>query len=128
MARPTADRLRLVILVVWIAGFLIGTASHVLDLIAGGADTYGEFPTALRVFWLSLTALDPLTVVLLLLRKRAGIILGPVVILADIAVNWTVFFTIGGNPLFGVVNQTVFAIFLLATAPVLWRWFRAAQR
>jgi len=32
-------------------------------------------------------------------------------------VNWTVFFTIGGNPLFGVVNHTLFAIFLLATAP-----------
>ncbi|PJJ55378.1 hypothetical protein [Compostimonas suwonensis] len=127
MTGSTADRLRLAILVIWIAGFLIGTASHVLDLIAGGADTYGEFPTALRVFWLSLTALDPLTVVLLLFRKRAGIVLGLVVILADIAVNWTVFFTIGGNPLFGVVNQTVFAVVLLATAPALWRWFRSAQ-
>ncbi|PJJ63686.1 hypothetical protein [Compostimonas suwonensis] len=127
MARPTADRLRIVILVVWIAGFLIGMASHVLDLIAGGADTYAGFPPALRVFWLSLTVLDPLTVLLLLLRKRAGIILGLVVILADIAVNWTVYFSIGGNPLFGVVNQTVFAIFLLATAPALWRWFRSAQ-
>ncbi len=126
MARPPADRLRIVILVVWIAGFLIGTASHVLDLIAGGADTYGDFPSGLRVFWLSLTVLDPLTVALLLLRKRAGIVLGLVVILSDIAVNWTVFFTIGGNPLFGVVNQTVFAVVLLATAPALWRWFRLA--
>lgn len=127
MGRPTTDRVRLVILVVWIAGFLVGTASHVLDLIAGGADTYGGFPPALRAFWLSLTVLDPLTVLLLLLRKRASIVLGLVVILADIAVNWTVYFTIGGNPLFGVVNQTVFAIFLLATAPALWRWFRSAQ-
>lgn len=127
MARPTADRLRLAIRVVWIAGFLVGTASHVLDLIAGGADTYGQFPTALRVFWSSLTVLDPLTVLLLLLRKRAGIILGLVVILADIAVNWTVLLTIGGNPLFGVVNQTLFAVFLLATAPALWRSFRSAQ-
>ncbi|MEZ3160987.1 hypothetical protein AB1K54_10645 [Microbacterium sp. BWT-B31] len=127
MSPSTADRLRLVILVVWITGFLIGTASHVLDLIVGGADTYSEFPPTLRVFWLSLTVLDPLTLLLLLLRKRAGIALGLVVILADITVNWTVFFTIGGNPLFGVVNQTVFAIFLLATAPALWRWFRSAQ-
>jgi hypothetical protein len=51
-----------------------------------------------------------------------------VVILADIAVSWTVFFTIGGNPLFGVVNQTMLAISLLATAPALWRWFPAEQR
>lgn len=127
MTRSTADRLRLVILVVWIAGFLIGTASHVLDLISGGTDAYDEFPTPLRMFWLSLTVLDPLTALLLLLRKLAGIILGVVVILADIAVNWTVFFTIGGNPLFGVVNQTLFAVFLLATAPVLWRWLRSVQ-
>ena len=35
-------------------------------------------------------------------------------------------FTIDGNPLFGVVNQTVFAVLLLAT--VLWRWFRFAQK
>ena len=34
-----------------------------------------------------------------------------------------VFATVGGNPLFGVVNQTVFAAILLATAPILWRWF-----
>lgn len=128
MTRPTSDRLRLVIQFVWIAGFLIGAASHVLDLISGGADTYGEFPTSLRVFWLSLTVLDPLTALLVLLRKRAGIVLGLVVILADITVNWAVFFTIGGNPLFGVVNQTVFAVFLLATAPALWRWFRSAQK
>lgn len=50
MACPTADRLRRAIQIVWIAGFLIGTASHVLDLIAGGDDTYGELPTALRMF------------------------------------------------------------------------------
>ena len=91
MGHPTTDRVRLVILVVWIAGFLVGTASHVLDLVAGGVDTYGGFPIALRAFWLSLTVLDPLTVLLLLLRKRAGIVLGLVVILADIAVNWTVY-------------------------------------
>lgn len=127
MARPTADRLRLTIQMIWIAGFLIGAASHVLDLIAGGADTYGEFPLALRAFWLSLTVLDPLTAMLLLLRKRVGIILGVVVILTDIAVNWSVFFTIGGNPLFGVVNQTLFAVFLLVTTPVLWRWFPSAS-
>ena len=53
--------------------------------------------------------LDPLAVLLLLLRKRAGIVLGLLIILADITVNWTVLLTIGGNPLFGVVNQTLFA-------------------
>lgn len=98
MTRTTAGRLRLAIQVVWIAGFLVGTTSHVLDLIAGGADTYGAFPPALRAFWLSLTVLDPVTALLLLVRKRAGIILGVVVILTDISVNWTDFFAIEVTP------------------------------
>ena len=113
----------MVILAIWIIGFLIGTTSHLLDLAAGGLRTYAEFPTALRLFWVSLTILDPVTAALLALRCRAGIVLALVVILTDITVNWTVFLTIAGNPLFGVVNQTLFAIILLTTAPILWRWF-----
>ena len=93
-----------------------------IDLILGGADTYEPFPMALRVFWISLTLFDPLVVVLLVLRRRVSVVLGLAVILVDIAVNWTVFFTIGGLSLCGVVNQTAFAIFLVATAAVLWRW------
>ena len=111
-----------VIQVVWVTGYLIGTTTHVVDLIIGGSNTYEAFPLGLRLFWMSLTLLDPLVVVLLMLRRRAGVVLGLAVILADIAVNWTVFFTIGGHSLFGVVNQTAFAIFLVATAGVLWRW------
>lgn len=124
--REAPARLRLVILVVWITGFLIGTVTHVLDLIAGGGDTYAEFPLPLRLFWVSLTILDPITAMLLALRHRAGIVFGVVIIWADIAVNWTVFATLGGNPLFGVVNQTLFAAVLLATAKPLWNWFAGA--
>ncbi|UOQ91118.1 hypothetical protein MUN74_09590 [Agromyces endophyticus] len=122
MARKQSDALRIVILVVWIAGFVVGTTTHVVDLVVGGAEAYAGFPLGVRVFWMSLTLLDPITVVLLALRRRAGIVLALVVILADIAVNWTVFAS-NGIPLFGVVNQTLFAIVLVSTAPVLWRWF-----
>ncbi|MDF0515542.1 hypothetical protein PX701_18090 [Agromyces sp. H3Y2-19a] len=122
MPRKRSDTLRIVILIAWIAGFLIGTTTHVTDLVLGGADTYAEFPLGTRVFWMSLTVLDPITAVLLARRRRAGIVLALVVILVDIAVNWTVFATIG-IPLFGVVNQTLFAILLISTAPMLWRWF-----
>ena len=123
--RETPDRLRAVILAIWIVGFLVGTTSHVLDLAAGGLQTYAGFPTALRLFWISLTVLDPVTVVLLALRRRTGIVLALAVILVDIAVNWTVFLTIEGNPIYGVVNQTLFAVILMSTAPTLWRWFTA---
>jgi len=109
-----------VIRVVWIVGYLIGTTTHVADLVLGGAETYAGFPSGLRLFWASLTVLDPLIVILLLLRRRLGVVLGVAVIVVDIAVNWTVFATIGGLSLFGVVNQTLFALFVLATARTLW--------
>ena len=48
--------------------------------------------------------------------------------LSDIAVNWIVYVTFGGNPLFGVVNQTLFAALVVVAAPLLWRWFRARAR
>ncbi|GAA0993248.1 hypothetical protein GCM10009563_08870 [Subtercola frigoramans] len=112
----------------WIVGYLIGTTTHLADLVAGGTQTYSGFATGLRVLWISLTVLDPLIVVLLLLRRRAGIVLGVAVILIDIAVNWTVYATIGGNPLFGVIDQTLFAIVIVATARPLWRWFTASPR
>lgn len=121
MTRTPARRLHVVVLAVWILGFLIGAASHIADLIAGGTAVYEQFHAGLRLFWISLTLLDPLTAALLALRRRAGIVLALVVILTDIAVNWTVYFTVSGSPLSGVVNQTLFAAILLVTAPMLWR-------
>ncbi|RIJ51361.1 hypothetical protein DZG00_09170 [Clavibacter lycopersici] len=111
----------------WIAGFGIGTLSHVLDLAIGGTDVYAGFPAALRAFWVSLTVLDPLVIVLLARRRRAGVALGVAVILTDIAVNWTVLATVGGIALWGVVDQTLFAILVLATAPALLRWWRRPE-
>lgn len=125
----SSDRHCWVILAVWIAGFLVGTVSHIADLISGGLDTYEQFPAPLRVFWIGLTVLDPLVIALLAMRRRAGIVLALAVILADISVNWTVLLTISGNPLYGAIDQTLFAAVLAITAPVLWRWFpRVASR
>ncbi|MFT2752948.1 hypothetical protein [Clavibacter sp. Sh2088] len=80
--RRDPERTPRVVRAPWIAGFGIGTATHVLDLALGIA-----------------------------------------VILADIAVNWTVITTTGGIPVWGAVNQTLFAILVLATAPALLRWW-----
>lgn len=127
-APRAAQRVRLVILLAWIAGFLVGTATHAIDLVAGGVDAYSGFPTPLRIFWVALALLDPLTALLLALRRRAGIVLGLVVILTDVAVNWTVFFALGGLSLFGVLCQALFAALLVGTAPILWRWFGRSAR
>ena len=107
----------------WVIGFLIGTTTHTADLILGGLDVYGGFPAGVRLFWVTLTVLDPITAVLIILRRRSGIVLGIAVMIADIAVNWTVFAMIGGLSSFGVISQSLFAVLIFVTARPLWIWF-----
>lgn len=115
--------------ILWVIGFLIGTTTHTADLILGGLDVYGGFPPGVRLFWVTLTVLDPITAVLIILRWRSGIVLGIAVIVADIAVNWTVFVLLGGLSWFGVITQSLFAVLILATAGPLWIWFgRSSMR
>ena len=120
--RPLDLRLR-VILAVWILGFLIGTTTHILDLVLGGVDVYAGFPAPVRIFWVALTLLDPLAVLLVASRRRAGVVVGVLIMVADVAVNWTVFATVEGFGLFGLVNQSLFFGFVLLTARPLWRAF-----
>ena len=121
--KTTARQPVTAIWVIWITGFCIGTASHVLDLAQGRQHTYSAYPLAARAFWFSLTVLDPLTVALLLMRRRPGILLGLGVILVDIGVNWPVTLICDNRVTWGVVNQSIFALLLLLTCGHLWRWF-----
>ena len=114
--------------VLWIVGYLIGTSTHTIDLLLGGTNTYSSFPDPLRLFWTSLTVLDPLVVVLLVLQKQVGVVLGVVVIVVDVGVNATVYATIGGLTLFGLLCQTLFGILILTTARPLSAWFAAVNR
>lgn len=123
MTHPTRTRLPRVARVVWVLGFLVGTVSHVVDLASGGLEVYAGFPTSVRLFWVSLTLLDPAVIVLVLRRLRAGVVLGVAVMIADVAVNWTVYATIGPLVLSGVLSQTGFALVVVTTARPLWRWF-----
>jgi hypothetical protein len=109
--------------VLWVLGFLVGTTTHTADLIVGGVNAYSDFPLGVRLFWVSLTFLDPTTAALIIFRRRSGIVLGIALIVADIAVNWTVFVMVGGLSLFGVISQSLFAVLILVTARPLWRWF-----
>lgn len=107
----------------WVIGFLVGTTTHTADLILGGLDVYSGFPVGVRLFWVTLTILDPVTAALIIFRRRSGIVLGAAVIITDIAVNWTVFTVVGGLSLFGVINQSLFAVLIVITARSLWTWF-----
>ena len=109
------------VLLVWVAGFLVGTVTHTIDLIAGGLEAYAGFHPGVRVFWASLTLLDPITALLLALRRRTGVALGVLVMVADVTVNWTVAAMVPGLGIFGLINQSAFAVFVFATAAPLWR-------
>jgi len=112
-----------VIRVLWVVGFLVGTTTHVTDLVLGGTDVYASFPTAARLYWVSLTLFDPLTIVLVILRLRAGVLLAVVIMVSDVALN-SVMVATHGLAVFGLVNQILFALLVLATAPLLWRYSR----
>ncbi|WP_052877583.1 hypothetical protein [Cellulosimicrobium funkei] len=99
----------------------MGTTTHVLDLTAGVTGVYAGFPPAARAFWVSLTLLDPLVVLLLALRRRAAVPLGVAIMVVDVAVNATVGALVGGLAPWGLVNQSLFGVLVLATARVLWR-------
>ena len=115
-----------VIRFVWIAGFLVGTTTHVVDLALAGADVYADHAAALRLFWVSLTLLDPVVAVLIALRVRAGIVLGALVMIADVSVNVTVFAP--ARDYGGLVTQVPFGVFVLLTVWPLWRSFSSPTR
>ena len=112
-----------IIRVLWVVGFLVGTTTHVTDLVLDGTDVYSRFPTAARLYWVALTLFDPLAIVLVILRLRAGVVLAVVIMVSDVAVN-SVMVATHGLPVFGLVNQILFGLLVAATAPLLWRWSR----
>ncbi len=108
------------IVTIWAAGFVIGTIARSIDLIIGGLNVYAGFPELVRWFWISLTVLDPLVVILLAFRARAAAPIAVLVVIADLAVNWSVFYVVGGLSLFGVITQTLFGAFVFLTAAHVW--------
>lgn len=108
------------IVAVWLLGFAVGAVTHTLDLVLGGRDVYSDFPMLVRWFWVLLTVLDPLIIVLLVRRSRAAAPTAVIVMVADLAVNWSVFFSVGGLSLFGVIAQSLFGALVFLTATHVW--------
>jgi hypothetical protein len=113
---------------IWVLGYSIGTITHTVDLFLGGTDVYSSFPVPLRLFWVLLTVLDPLVVGLILFRRHAGVVLGICVIVLDVGINATVYATIGGLSLFGLLCQASLGILILTTARPLSRWFSTSRK
>ena len=104
----------------WVLGFSVGTVTHLSELVAAGADVYDDAPEPVRWFWVSLTVVDPVIVVLLLTKLRAGVLAGVATMVADVTINWL---AASAHPALagpGLVTQPAFLLFLLLTAWPLW--------
>ncbi len=115
------------VLSVWLVVFTIGTLSHVVDLIGGGLDVYAWAPPLLEPFYLALVGLDALVVGLLLGLRRAGVVLGAVVLVLDVIANWWV--TLEGSapndlPPIALAPLTLVGLFVVASTP----WLLAQVR
>lgn len=115
-------------LVVYVAGFLEGTCSHVLYLVRGGIHAYSGFgPLPLQVFFLALVVLDPLVVVLTLRARPSAVWAAGGVMAPDVLGNWYVNWSwVKANPdrllqPVGLLPITLFGLFVAATVLPLWR-------
>ena len=76
---------RVVLIAAGVLGY--GAVVHVVHLILGGWNPYSSLPGWLAVYFVLLTMLNPVAAVLLLLRRRAGLVLGCTVLLTGAAAN-----------------------------------------
>jgi hypothetical protein len=109
-----------------------GTLVHIAQLVAAGFAPYPALPGWLRVYFVSLTLLDPLAAVLLARRRRAGVVLAVAVLLTDAAANGWANYAL--DPASGVtagrVGQavvTVLALVVTSLAVPMWRHAGGAE-
>jgi hypothetical protein len=111
------------------AVFAYGTAVHAVELADRGLSAYTQYPLWLSSYFTFLVVLDALAAILLVLRRRRGLVVGIAVLATDAAANGYANYILNPHAggLTGRVFQgatTVLAIVLLATAPRTWPWLR----
>ncbi|MET9023079.1 hypothetical protein ABZV93_24165 [Actinopolymorpha sp. NPDC004070] len=109
---------------VYAAGLLVGTVTHVSDLVRHGLHPYAWAPDWLNLYWTALAFLDPLAAVLLVAGRPRGLDLACLIVATDLAANFYATYAIqhldvGSAP--GLQRLTVFTLLLLATAPLVRR-------
>ncbi len=119
----SVTRLPLAIRLLFAVCLLGATYNHVrADLDCGLLCSYGfNAPLPSRLYWASLTVLDPLAAALLFVRPRAGLVLTVAIIASDVAHNTYYVVSAGqwANPFY--LSQVGFLVLVAATAPCAWR-------
>lgn len=112
------------LLVIYSLCFIGAAINHARDIWANGLLLHSGRPPVCHVFWTSLTFIDPLVPVLLLLgRVKPALLVAAGIMLTDVAVNTWYAYAYRESVYVGnieLIAQTAFLIFLLCTAPIVW--------
>jgi hypothetical protein len=104
-----------------------GTLVHVAQLVAAGFAPYPALPGWLRVYFVSLTLLDPLAAVLLARGRRSGVVLAVALLITDALANGWANYALdpAGGVTAGRMGQaviTALALLVTALAVPMWRY------
>ncbi|WP_300670539.1 hypothetical protein [Soonwooa sp.] len=104
-------------------GFAIGTTTHIFDLLNNGWILNPEVPKWKNTFWVSLTFLDFLVVVLLLTKLKLGLLLGNIIVITDVLINtnFLKFDRLGYDDDYKIYLQVVFAIYVIVASVFIFR-------
>lgn len=107
---------------VYIACFIIGAVSHMLDFVHWGPRPYRGAPLLLEVFWSALVVLDAAAAGLLLFgQRRAGLALAAIIMVGDVAANSYAVFALGIEGFaIALPLQAAFLGFVLGSIGFLW--------
>ena len=104
-------------------GFAVGTVTHLENVLRHGLVPAPDQPLGFNLFWSALAIVDPLVVLLLVFRPRAGLVAAAIIMAADLSINVAAMYGTGPSlaALWPLAFQTVFALFLVVAAPRCWR-------
>ena len=107
---------------IWIAAFALGTYTHLWWVLHAGFMPTPEAPLWANIYWTSLTVLDPLAILLIVLgRARAAIVLALSIMISNVIINsWASFgLNLSGFEV-SLPMQTAFFGFVAGSSLYLW--------
>ncbi|MFW6029704.1 MAG: hypothetical protein ACOCRO_05560 [Halanaerobiales bacterium] len=111
------------IFIIYIISFLIGTSTHIIDIINFGFLGY-ETNEIINIYWTSLVFLDPIAILLLITLPFLGLIISTFIMITDVGINLSIsiYYLIkyDNKISYKIYLQVVFLIFLLFTIGYCW--------